>query len=123
MANNTQIAKEIFEACMNKDVAKMRTLFDPNYKLQDPMMKISNLDDMIAMVENCPGDGKMEDLEMISQDDKVVATFTNKFSGNTMRMCSVMTFKNGKLAAEEMFYDTSKIPQDMKDQMANQKAA
>lgn len=55
---------------------------------------------------------------MVAEGDRVACSFgMANDKGENMRMCSFMTFKDGKLVSEEMFYDTAKIPQAMKDQI------
>ncbi len=120
MADNAQVVRQLMDACMNKDFDTVRKLVHPQYTLKDPMMQLNGPEELIAMMRNCPGDGKMEDLTVIADGDRVASTFTTTMPGGApMRMCSVVRLENGKVRSEEMFYDSAKIPQEMKD-AANQ---
>jgi ketosteroid isomerase-like protein len=117
--DNKALAQQIFDACMAKDEAKIRELVAQDYKLKDPMMTVEGVDGLIEMIRNCPNDGgRMQNIDLIAEGDRVACSFEMaNDKGESMRMCSFMTFKNGKLASEEMFYDTAQIPQEYRDQM------
>lgn len=116
MPDNLEIVKNLYNACIIKDFETVKSLLDPNYTLKDPMMQLNSAQELIDMMANCPG-GKMENIQFIAQGDKVVGTFdmSTDDDATPLRMCSIVTLENGKIKSEEMFYDTAKIPQDMKD--------
>lgn len=129
MPTNTEIVKKLYDACLKKDYDTIKAVVDPNYHLKDPMMELDGVNNLIEMIKGCP-DGKMENIVFVAEGDKVVGLFDGmpgdpKFP--PMRMCSVITMKNGKVIAEEMFYDTAKIPadaiEDMKNKHGNKKVA
>ncbi|MGQ0526407.1 MAG: nuclear transport factor 2 family protein [Alphaproteobacteria bacterium] len=119
--DNKKIVKDLIDACMNKDFDSVRRLTHKDYTLKDPMMTANGVDELIAMMENCPSDGKIENLEIYADGNTVISTFdgTNSEPPTRMRMCSIIQVENGKVKSEEMFYDSAKIPQDMKEQMKN----
>lgn len=124
--DNVEIVKKLFKACESKDFTTVKSLIQADYSLKDPMMELHSADEMIAMMKDCPSDMKVKNLEVMAVgDDKVVSTFESTMSesgAEPLRMCSIVTLKSGKIAKEEMFYDTAKIPQKFKDMMKNSSA-
>lgn len=117
MTGNVDIVKKVFEACHKKDYEALRGLVHTDYSLKDPMMELHGADELIEMMKNCPGGGA-ENVTFVSEGDKVVSLFDGVMEGQPkMRMCSVVTIVDGKVKSEEMFYDTAKISQQMKDMM------
>ena len=122
MNANSEIVKKLFDACSKKDFETVRSLTHPGYSLKDPLMELHGADELIEMLKSCPG-GSVENLTLITEGDKVVSVFDGLTEGQPkMRMCSVITLADGKVKSEEMFYDTAKIPQDMKNMMLQAKA-
>jgi ketosteroid isomerase-like protein len=119
MTGNTAIVKRLFDACMAKDFDTVRELVDSGYTLKDPMMEVHGVDELVKMIESCPSDGKIENLKIYADGDTVISTFdgTGPDPKASMRMCSIVKIENGKIKSEEMFYDTAKIPPEMKEQM------
>src|SRR5688572_9832073 len=116
MTKNTEVIKRLFDACNKLDFETARTLVHDDYSLKDPMMELHGGDELIAMMKSCPG--RAENITFISEGDKVVSLFDGVMEGQPrMRMCSVTTIEDGKVKSEEMFYDTAKVPQEMKDMM------
>ncbi|MEZ0226871.1 MAG: nuclear transport factor 2 family protein [Alphaproteobacteria bacterium] len=124
MNANSELVKKLFDACNQKDFETARGLLHDDYSLKDPLMELHSADEMIEMMKNCPGGGMAENLTMIAEDDKVVTLFDGTMQDKTqkMRMCSVVTVEGGKVKSEEMFYDTAKMPQEMKDMMQKGKS-
>lgn len=118
---NVNLVKKLFDACNKKEYERIRELVHPDYHLRDPMMTLNSADELIEMIKNCPSGGA-ENPEFVSDGDKVVTVFDGVMEGQPkMRMCSVIKVAGGKVREEEMFYDTSKIPQEMKDMMVKAK--
>jgi hypothetical protein len=123
MNPNSEIVKKLFDACNKKDFETARSLLKDDYSLKDPLMELHSADEMIEMMKNCPGGGMAENLSMIAEDDKVVTLFDGTMQGQPpVRMCSVITVESGKVKSEEMFYDTARMPQEMKDMMQKGKS-
>jgi ketosteroid isomerase-like protein len=123
MTGNVDVVKKVFDACQKKDYEALRGLVHPDYTLKDPMMELHSADELIEMLKNCPGGGA-ENVTFVSEGDKVVSLFDGTMEGQPkMRMCSVVTIVDGKVKSEEMFYDTAKVPQEMKDMMQKGKSA
>ncbi|MCF8496251.1 MAG: nuclear transport factor 2 family protein [Alphaproteobacteria bacterium] len=119
MPNNVEIVKRLYDACMNKDFDTAKALLHSNYTLKDPMMEINSAQELLDMLKDCPS-GRMENVDFISEGNKVVGVFdaiAMEPVPSRMRMCSIITIEDGKVRAEEMFYDTAKIPQEVKDLM------
>ena len=111
--SNIQAAKDLVAACMAKDFDTVRSLIDANYTLKDPMISLKGADELITMIEACPFECTMENTQYMDAGDQVILTADNVVSGPekfTWRMCDIMTFKNGKVVSEEMFYDTKQFP-------------
>lgn len=122
MGENIEIAEKVFEACQKKDFDALKELVDENYTLKDPMMELHGVDELIEMIKACPGGGGFENMTRIADGETVMNLFDGTMPGQQpMRMLSVMTIKDGKLIAEEMLYDTAKVPQEMKDAMMKSK--
>lgn len=123
MTGNVDIVKKVSEACQKKDYEALRALVHTDYSLKDPLMELHSSDELIEMLKNCPGGGA-ENVTFVSEGDKVVSIFDGVMEGQPkMRMCSVVTIVDGKVKSEEMFYDTSKISQEMKDMILKGKPA
>jgi ketosteroid isomerase-like protein len=117
MNENSEIVKKMFDACNKKDFETVRALVHDDYTLKDPMMELHSADEMIEMMKSMPP-GMAENITMIAEGDKVVSLFDGTMEAQPkMRMCSVITMEGGKVKSEEMFYDTAKVPQEMKDMM------
>lgn len=115
MTGNVDVVQKLFDACNRKDFAAIESLVHEDYSLKDPMMELHSRDEMIEMIKSCPGGGA-ENITFVSEGDKVVSLFDGVMEGQPkMRMCSVVTIVDGKVKSEEMFYDTAKISQEMKD--------
>ncbi len=120
MARNVEIVKELYDACMSKDFEKAKTLLHPKYTLKDPMMEIKSAQEFIEMMKNCPMACHLENVNFISEGNKVVGTFDSVATepvSSRMRMCSIITIEGDKVLSEEMFYDTAKIPKEVMDSM------
>lgn len=114
--SNITLAKQLVAACMEKDFDTVRTLVDANYTLKDPMMTLQGAEELITMIEACPFECTMQNAQYLDAGDRVILTADNVVSGPekfTWRMCDIMTFKNGKVVAEEMFYDTAQFPKSV----------
>lgn len=117
MSANIEIVKKLFEASTKKDFDTVRSLVAADYSLKDPMMELHGPEELVEMLAKCPGGGA-ENLVFVEQGDTVVTLFDGVAEGApSMRMCDVITIKNGKVQTEEMFYDTAKIPAEVKAQM------
>jgi ketosteroid isomerase-like protein len=116
---NIEIVKSLFDACAKKDFDTVRLLVHPDYTLKDPMMEIRGVEGLIKMMETCPA-GRVENADFMASDDKVVSVFdavTTEPVNSRLRMCSIITMENGRARAEEMLYDTAKVPKEIKELM------
>lgn len=120
MARNVETVKKLYSACMSKDFETVRNLLHPEYTLKDSMMEINSADEFIEMMKSCPFECRIENVNFVSEGDKVVGTFDSVATAPvayTMRMCSVIRMEDGKVRAEEMFYDTARIPREAMEEM------
>ena len=74
MTKNTEIVKKLYEASVDRDFDTVKSLVQPDYKLQDPMMNLNSAEELIDMMKSCPS-GEVENLALVTEGDKVVATF------------------------------------------------
>jgi ketosteroid isomerase-like protein len=115
MTANIELVQRLNDACTEKDFDTARALLHPNYTLDDPFVKCSNPDEFIEFMQNCPFDGKMENVQFIEDGDKVVQLFDCVVKSPVayrIHMCDVLTLEDGKIRSEEMFYDTAKMPKE-----------
>lgn len=120
MSANVDLVKRLVTACEAKDFDAVRNLLADDYRLKDPTMNIQGKEEMIAMLKSCPMDGSMKNAEYLDAGDRVVLTADCAMTqpkAFTWRVCDVVTIKNGKVAAEEMFYDTAQLPKEVIDQI------
>jgi ketosteroid isomerase-like protein len=113
MTSNIEITKKLNEACMARDFATARSLLHTNYTLKDPQFVANSADEFIAFMQNCNSDARLENLSMVADGEIVVQVFDCVASNPVayrVRMCAVLTFKDGKVLKEEMFYDTAAFP-------------
>ncbi len=118
MSKNVEIVKKLVAACEAKDMKTVRSLVSDDYTLRDPMMSLNGPDELVQMLESCPFDGTMKEVHYLDAGDTVVMTaecIMTKPERFSWRMCDVLTLENGKVRAEEMFYDTAQFPDSLKN--------
>jgi ketosteroid isomerase-like protein len=130
MTSNVDTVKRLNAACQAKDFRMVESVLHPDFKFKDPTMTLNNPKEYLEFMQNCPFDGKLENATFIESGDKVVQILDCKMtkpSAFTMHMCDVLTFRDGKLVGEEVFFDTAQIPEEAKNiaekAMQNKKAA
>ncbi len=115
--SNIEIVERLNKAVELKDWDVVNELLHQHYKLKDPMMEFNNREEFMAFMKDCPFSCFLENITFVEDGDKVVQTFDAVMTdpiAYTMRMCDILTIEDGKVKSEEMFYDTAKIPEEVK---------
>ncbi len=118
MSANIETVKRFNKACEEKDADAIAEFLHPEYTFKEPKMSFDNPKDFLEFMKICPFTGKPENIDFIEDGDKVVQIFDCSMSeplSFTYRMCDILHFKDGKIIAEEVFYDTAQIPKDAVD--------
>lgn len=113
--SNVEIVKRLNEACQAKDREAVESCLHKDFTFKDPTMSFDNPDEYVEFMMNCPFDGKLENAEMINAGDRVIQIIDCKMtrpSSFTIHMCDVLTFRDGKVISEEVFFDTKQIPEE-----------
>lgn len=122
---NIEIVKRLNLACEEKDFDTIRQLIHPQYRLKDPQMQLNGPDEFIAFMQDCPG-GRLENIRMFEDGDQVIQTLDCVIDtprSYRMRMCEVLTIKDGKVIDDETFYDTAQVPEEVQNKKYMKKAA
>jgi hypothetical protein len=72
------------------------------------------------MLSHCPVKATNENVQFYVAGDHVIHTFDwviHEPVQSTIRMCSVITLKDEKVFAEELFYDSARFPQEVLEAM------
>lgn len=115
--SNIETVKRMNAACRDKDFDTAASLLHPDYTFKDPAMSFYNPKDFLEFMKSCPMDGDFKNVEMVESGDKVIQTLDcvmTKPLSFEFRMCDILTLKDGKIIAEEAFYDTAQIPEEAK---------
>lgn len=116
MTDVKELAKQAHDAWDAKNEAALRALLHDDYHFKGPMQELKGPDACINCMMNFPFEGKNENVQVISEGNKVVVAsdwvVTAPFS-QTIPMVMVMEFKDGKLKNENLFFDTALMPAAM----------
>jgi len=116
MTDVKELAKQAHNAWDTKNEASMRALLHDDYHFKGPTQELKGSDACIDCMMNFPFEGRNENVQMISEGNKVVCisdwVVTSPFS-QTIPMVMVMEFQEGKLKNENLFFDTAKFPAAM----------
>jgi len=120
MSQEIEVVKKLHRAFETKDAAAFRALLHEKYTFRGPMMEINGPEEAEQMLAHCPAKGKNENLQFYVAGDHVIQTFDwviGEPVPSTIRMCSVITLRDGKVFAEELFYDSARFPQEILESM------
>ena len=83
-------------------------------------MQMNSPKEAVEFLAQCPFKSKNQNVRFYEVGDTVVQTFDwvveEPFKG-TIRMCDVITLKDGKVISEELFYDSAKFPKEILEGM------
>lgn len=120
MSQKIETVKKLHRAYETKDVQTFRALLHDQYTFHGPMMEVNGADEAAQTFTNCPFQGSNENVRFYEAGDHVIHTFDwvvrEPFQAS-IRMCSVITFKDGRVFAEELFYDSAQFPQEVLESM------
>lgn len=120
MSQAIEMIKKLNQAFETKDKAVFGSLLHPKYTFRGPLMAMNSPEEAVEFLGNCPFKAKSENVQFHAAGDTVVQIFdwvvSEPFKG-TIRMCDIITFKDGKIFAEELFYDSSKFPKEILESM------
>lgn len=130
MNSNVEIVKRLNAACMSKDFKTIESMLHSEFTFKDPTMSLNSPKEYIEFMRNCPFDGNLEEPMIMADGDKVIQIINCNMTEPvkfTIQMCDILTFKDGKLYAEDVIYDTAQLPSEAKDMQTvaakNKKAA
>jgi ketosteroid isomerase-like protein len=112
--------EKITAAWEAKDEAAMREFLHDDYHFKGPMMELNGPDECIDCMKNFPFEGTNENIEMITEGNKVVQVWdwviTQPFQ-ERIPMVEVLEFEDGKIIKGRMFFDTNLFPAAIFEQM------
>jgi ketosteroid isomerase-like protein len=114
MSKQIETVKALNHAFTVKDAQAFRALLHDQYTFRGAMMNMDSPDEAAGMLANCPFKASHQNAQFHEAGDTVVQTFdwvVTEPIQETIRMCSVITFRDGKIFHEELFYDTAKFPE------------
>ena len=110
MSNLIDVAIRNSEAFHKKDSAGLRSTLHPNYHFKGPMMEMNGPEECITFMENMPFMCTDKNVRYFQNGNTVVrvldVVFTKPFQ-ETVSMCEVITFEDGKILNSELIYDTA----------------
>ncbi len=119
MSDLIDVAMRNSAAFHKKDSAAMRSTLHPHYRFKGPMMEMNGPEECIAFMENMPFECRDKNVRYFQDGDTVVKVFDVVFTQpfqETVSMCEVITFEDGKILKSELFYDTAPFTKNgMKD--------
>ena len=120
MSQAIEIVKKLNKAFETKDKVAFRSILHPKYTFRGSLMAMNSPEEAVEFLGNCPFKAKSENIQFHVAGDTVVQTFDwvvkEPFQG-TIRMCDVITLKDGKVFSEELFYDSAKFPKEILESM------
>lgn len=120
MSALTEIVQKINAAWDSKDEATMREYLHEDYRFRGPMMEINNVDECIEFMKSCPFEGGSENVEMITEGNRVVQVMdwvvTTPFQA-TISIVEIIDFEGEKVKNSRMFFDTAAFPAEFIAQM------
>ena len=120
MTQAIEIVKRLNRAFETKDQATFASLLHPNYKFRGSLMQLNSPKEAVEFLAQCPFKSKSQNVRFYEAGDTVTQTFDwvveEPFKG-TIRMCDVITLKDGKVISEELFYDSAKFPKEVLEGM------
>ena len=125
MPENIEIVKKLNQAFDRRDSKAFRALLHDSYTFRGPMMQFSSADEAAAFMSQCPMRAHNENVTFISESGRVVQAFDWKVTEpfqKTIRMCEILTLKEGKVVASELFYDSAQFPEEAKAEFEKMKA-
>ena len=112
MTDAIEIIKKLNKAFETKDQSAFGSLLHPKYTFKGPLMQMNSPQEAVGFLANCPFKAKSENVQFFVSGNTVTQLFDwvvkEPFNG-TLRMCDVITLKDGKIYAEELFYDSAKF--------------
>ncbi len=116
MPDAIDIVKRLANAFETKDQAAFRSLLHPKYTFKGPLMALQSRDEAVEFLANCPFKAKSENVQLFVAGNTVTQLFDwvvkEPFQGR-IRMCDVITLKDGQVFSEELFYDSAKFPKEV----------
>lgn len=125
MTTKQDIAKELVEAWVTKNIEVIRKHLHADFHMKGPMMEINSMEECVASMDGCPFESTCQNSEMIEQGDNVVHVFdwvvTAPFQA-TIPTVEVMGFVGEKVKTSRLYYDTAILPAEFIEQMKQQAA-
>jgi len=109
--SHTDIVKSFSKAFFGKDIATINSIVAENYWFKGPMMEINSREELVGFIQDIPMEGEEVQADYIEQGDKVVKVYTCDFSAppvGRQELCEIFTITDGKIAGNQLFYDTAK---------------
>ena len=116
MSQAIETVKKLNLAFETKDQATFASLLHPRYTFRGSLMQMNSPKEAVEFLAQCPFKAKSHNVRFYEAGDTVIQTFDwdvqEPFKG-TIRMCDVITLKDGKIISEELFYDSAKFPKEI----------
>jgi hypothetical protein len=111
---NLEIVRNFNLLCEARRFEEAAEYLHRDYTLRDPQFSYNSPEEFVEGMKSCTGSGKFENVEMAELGpDKVIQVLDcvmTKPVHFTLRMCNLLTLQDGKIIAEEAFYDLNQIP-------------
>ena len=120
MSEAIEIVEKLNQAFETKDQVAMRSLLHEKYTFRGSLMALQSPEEAVQFLANWPFEAKSENIQFFVAGDTVTQIFDwvvkEPFQG-IIRMCDVVTLKDGKVFSEELFYDSAKFPKEVLESM------
>lgn len=125
MTTKKDIVSELSDAWFTKKKDVFRKYLHEDFQYKCPAMEINGRDNAIASMDESPFEGRMENVTLVEQGDKVVNIFdwvvTAPFQA-TIPCVEVVTFEGDKAKSSRAYFDTALYPEEFVEQMKQEAA-
>ena len=125
MTTKEDIVRELSTAWFAKNKEPFRKYLHESFQYKDPLFEVNGKENSIASMDDCPFEGKVENVELVAQGDRVVNIFdwvvTAPFQA-TIPCVEILTFEGDKVKSSRSYYDTALYPAEFVEEMKQQAA-
>lgn len=125
MTTKEDIVRELSTAWFAKNKEPFRKYLHEDFQYLDPLFEVNGKESSIASMDECPFEGKMENVKLVAQGDRVVNIFdwvvTAPFQA-TIPCVEIVTFDGDKVKSSRSYYDTALYPAEFVEEMKQQAA-
>ncbi len=125
MSKTLELVKEAYKAWESKDAEALKKVLHADYVAKMPGgMEIKGIDGAIHCLSQCPFESHGENEIYVTEGDSVVRMWDMVAEGEKgfrVRMAELTVVKDGKILANEAFFDSKAFPKEAQEQFEEEK--